>query len=347
MHFVMLGAKVGVFDNELKKKLPDSPDTTEGLRRQLPSNIFVQLLAGPSDIRKGGLGLLLTAIAWISLVIGPVLLLLLLQAQFLPYHLEWVTLVQRFAVFADVVLLWRLWPAVLNGRSKLMWRLERKGVGWRAALALAGRYIVGLTAVFVSIGLAFTAATFPGEAMDDWIGKRAWIPPNRVTARLGLPQKNMSFHDFLFNGELDRVTRRRKSLFSNTLVLPAFDALEAAKIDDPKKLDTAEHTVVLHGRHLESAVFDRADLRKADLEGAYLEGALLGEARLQDALLNYAHLQGASSTMRSFRAHRSSLRTFNARRSTMRSFRAHRSAGCIFGAGGLARGFRARSNRSA
>jgi len=28
------------------------------------------------------------------------------------------------------------------------------------------------------------------------------------------------------------VTRRRKSLFSNTLVLPHFDALEAAKIDD-------------------------------------------------------------------------------------------------------------------
>src|ERR1700736_570603 len=117
VHFVMLGAKVGVFDTELRAQLGDAPETGEGLRRQLPSNIFVQFLAGPSDIRKGGLGLILKAIAWISLVIGPVLLLLLIQVQFLPYHLEWVTWVQRFAVLVDVGLLLALWPAVLNGRS--------------------------------------------------------------------------------------------------------------------------------------------------------------------------------------------------------------------------------------
>ena len=91
VHFVMLGAKVGVYDAELRAQLGDAPETREGLRRQLPSNIFVQFLAGPGDIRKGGLGLILKAIAWWSLVIGPVLLLLLIQVQFLPYHLEWVT----------------------------------------------------------------------------------------------------------------------------------------------------------------------------------------------------------------------------------------------------------------
>jgi hypothetical protein len=118
VHFVMLGAKVGTFDLELKKQLPDPDEaktvdnisefatqrpnpreTRQGLRRQLPSNIFVQFLAGPTEIREGRLGLLLKAIAWISLVIGPVLLLLLIQAQFLPYHLEWVTWLQRFASF--------------------------------------------------------------------------------------------------------------------------------------------------------------------------------------------------------------------------------------------------------
>src|SRR5580704_3213897 len=136
VHFVMLGAKVGVYDAELRAQLGDAPETREGLRRQLPSNIFVQFLAGPGDIRKGGLGWLLKAVAWISLVIGPVLLLLLIQVQFLPYHLEWVTWVQRFAVVADVILLWLLWPAVLNRRSKLMWRLERRRKGWRGVLAL-------------------------------------------------------------------------------------------------------------------------------------------------------------------------------------------------------------------
>ena len=90
MHFVMLAAKVGTYDTELREKLSgkEADATRLGLRRQLPSNIFVQFLAGPSDIREGGLGWLLKAVAWISLVIGPVLLLLLLQIQFLPYHLD-------------------------------------------------------------------------------------------------------------------------------------------------------------------------------------------------------------------------------------------------------------------
>ncbi len=174
----MLGAKVGVYDAELRAQLGDARETRDGLRRQLPSNIFVQFLAGPGDIRKGGLGLILKAIAWFSLVIGPVLLLLLLQAQFLPYHLEWVTWVQRVAILVDVILLWLLWPAVLNGRSKLMWRLERRGKGWPGVLALTGRYIAGLTACLIPIGLAFTAATFPGEGWTSTIGNKQWIPPN-------------------------------------------------------------------------------------------------------------------------------------------------------------------------
>jgi hypothetical protein len=73
MHFVMLAAKVGTYDTELREKL--SGKEADATRRQLPSNIFVQFLAGPSDIREGGLGWLLKAVAWISLVIGPVLLL--------------------------------------------------------------------------------------------------------------------------------------------------------------------------------------------------------------------------------------------------------------------------------
>jgi hypothetical protein len=70
---------VGTFNAELGEKVPD-PDaastqdndvgravelrnTRIGLRRQLPSNIFVQFLAGPRDIRDGLLGLLLKAVA--------------------------------------------------------------------------------------------------------------------------------------------------------------------------------------------------------------------------------------------------------------------------------------------
>jgi hypothetical protein len=54
VHFVMLGAKVGVFDAELRAQLGDAPETRDGLRRQLPSNIFVQILAGGHSQRRAG-----------------------------------------------------------------------------------------------------------------------------------------------------------------------------------------------------------------------------------------------------------------------------------------------------
>ncbi len=307
VHFVMLAAKVGAYDKALRGEFGDTDKQQDADRRRLPSNIFVQFLAGPHEICHGGLGWILLAIAWISLVIGPVLLLLLIQAQFLPYHLEWVTWVQRFAIFGDVILLWALWPAVLAGRSSLEWpKLWRHPV-----LTLAS---------FFPIGLAFTAATFPGEWLDESMRNVRWIPATEtektnityakvaqgryrraVSQEIGAPEYVerhfitwTSFHDVLFNGRVDDMTRRRKSLFSNTLVLPGFDLLEAEKIDDQNKLNWAKHTFSFRARHLEGARFDRADLRKTDLEGAHLQGASLDFAQLQGTLLAQAQLQGAS-----------------------------------------------------
>jgi uncharacterized protein YjbI with pentapeptide repeats len=280
VHFVMLGAKAGVFHDELFKQLPDAPDAREALRRQLPSNIFVQFLAGPRDIREGGLGLILKAIAWSSLVVGPVLLLLLIQVQFLPYHLEWVTWVQRLAVFADVFLLWLLWPAVLDGQSKIAWPRV-----WR--------HKVFTVVSLVPIWLAFITATFPGELIDEWIGPWEIIPQNRVTAWLGQDGWT-SIHNLLFHGKVDQTTLRRKSHFSDTLVIVDFDAMEAAKIADPEKFDAVKQTLILRGLNLEGAVFLNADLRKVDLTKAQLQGASLAGAQLQGAILDSAQLQGAT-----------------------------------------------------
>jgi len=280
VHFVMLGAKAGMFHDELFKQLPDAPDAREGLRRQLPSNIFVQFLAGPRDIREGGLGLILKAIAWSSLVVGPVLLLLLIQVQFLPYHLEWVTWVQRLAVFADVFLLWLLWPAVLDGQSKIAWPQV-----WR--------HRVFTVVSLVPIWLAFITATFPGELIDEWIGPWEIIPQNRVTAWLGQDGWT-SIHNVLFHGKVDQTTLRRKSHFSDTLVIVDFDAMEAAKIADQEKFDAVKQTLILRGLNLEGAVFLNADLRKVDLTKAQLQGASLAGAQLQGAILDSAQLQGAT-----------------------------------------------------
>src|ERR1700736_175605 len=64
MHFIMLGKKASRFHTELRRQSPDrqshkstaAPDDTQKdvrdkLRRLLPSNIFVQILAGPPELR--------------------------------------------------------------------------------------------------------------------------------------------------------------------------------------------------------------------------------------------------------------------------------------------------------
>jgi len=214
------------------------------------------------------------AAAWICLVIAPLLLLLLLQFQFLSRHLASVTWVQRFAVLIDVLLIWLMWPMVLAGRGALQWpRL------WLHPDLV----ILGL----IPIGLAFTAATYPGEWLDEQIGRRRWIPLDR--AAMGFKAKAQpseptwtSIHDLLFDGTINPARRRRATLFSNTLVLPGFDVLDSAK-----------HKLDLRRRRLEGAQFTGADLSNADLRGAYLKGAVFFAARLEGVCLENADLQGA------------------------------------------------------
>lgn len=299
MHFIMLGKKASRFHNELRRQFPDSETETQKsgvapdgvhkeirdkLRRLLPSNIFVQILAGPPELRTGIFGSMLKLIALTTLVVFPILLLLLLQIQFLPFHDVAITNAQRAALILDIVLLWLLRPPILAdlsvesfGRARnLAWVV--RGFG----LALAG--VVSIAAIWFST----VVATIPGE----------W--PETALARLDRSQWRfadvavVSTHDLLFAGEVDPTTRRRKSLFSNTLVLPGFNLYDALKIDDPKKLAWKEHLFDLRGRHLEQAVLFDANLTKADLNGAQLQGAVLDGAQLQGASLDDVHLQGAS-----------------------------------------------------
>jgi uncharacterized protein YjbI with pentapeptide repeats len=136
--------------------------------------------------------------------------------------------------------------------------------------------LILVVASLIPVFFAFAAATIPDEWLDRNVAER-------------LPVR-----DHLFHGYINPVTRRRDSLFSNALVLPGFDLLEAEKIDDETKLAHAKSSFSLRGRHLENAVFDLADLRKADFEGALLKLASLKEAKLQGATLKSAQLQGAT-----------------------------------------------------
>jgi uncharacterized protein YjbI with pentapeptide repeats len=277
MHFIMLGKKASRFHNELRRQFPaegNNKEIRDKLRRLLPSNIFVQILAGPPELRTGIFGAMLKLIALTTLVAFPVLVLLLLQIQFLPFHDVTITWAQRAALSLDIVLLWLLRPPILadldiesSGRARVFSRPLR-GFGFAFAA------VTSVLAVWLSI----VVATIPGEWQET-----ALASLNQTIER-----------DLLFAGAVDGTTRRRRSPVSNTLVLSAFNLFEALKIDDPKRLEWKEHFFDLRARHLEKAVLNGADLTRADLTGAWLQGASLEDANLRGASLDGAQLQGTS-----------------------------------------------------
>jgi uncharacterized protein YjbI with pentapeptide repeats len=273
LHFVLLAGKAGIFHAELDAQITDE-ETKSRLRRQLPSNIFVQFIAGPIEVREGRVGLMLRLIAQITLLWGPLALLVFFLLQFLPYHHAPIAWWQRIAVVCDLALLWTLWPSVARGEASwIRWRDFRRGTVAAAALASLALIV-----------LVFGIVTFPGEWLDDTRLARAFISPR----------------DLLLGGRVDPVSKKPTSLWSNRLVLPGIDVIDHAKFDTEDKIAALPVTLSLRGRRLEGAVLVGAGLRKVDLTGAQLQGATLNEADLRDVDFgcgdqhNCANLRGAS-----------------------------------------------------
>lgn len=276
LHFGLLSSKVSVFDRALRDQIEDITLRTQ-LRRQLPSNIFVQFLAGPRDVRDGLIGLMLWLIALITLVIGPVALLVFLNLQFLPYHDEAVTWWQRVAVGLDLLLVWLFWPRVAGlghatedqaGTTGRMATVQR-GLTWVVMYVLTG----------LSTLLLLVFATFPGEGLDSllWPRDDPWMPNAMRSARVAL-----------ITGDVNPATRKPQSMWSNRLVLPGLNVLTEKKLDTEEKLAAVPSSISLRNRNLNGAVLSGANLRKADLVGASLNGAFLIETDLSEARLECA-----------------------------------------------------------
>ena len=288
-HFVLLSDKAKRFHQELQRQIgpfaENGAEIRKDLRRQLPSNIFVQFLAGPEDLREGWFGLLLTTIAWVTLVGGPVLLLLLLQLQFLPYDSGPITWTARVMLLVDQVLIWWLVGLILSGRSggHGWWGLKPKAAKAVSALAFSGAF-----------ALSWFVFTFPGEWED--IPYR-WPPVAWLKAPATAATK-LAFGEL--GGEGDP---KGWNWPANSLRLREFNIYTALKIK-PDDVKWKPHTFELQHRHLDYAdlslsKLDNVDLRHARLRGArldeaQLQGASLGDAQLQSASLEWAQLQGAS-----------------------------------------------------
>jgi uncharacterized protein YjbI with pentapeptide repeats len=262
VHLVLLAGRVRLFNDALSDAVSEDHIAW---RRRLPSNIFVQFLGAPAETRLGAFGWLLGAILWVTMVLAPIALILLLQVQFLPYHSLWITWTSRISLILDLGLIWWLWRNILGSRPR-----HRNARRWWSV----ANTTMAATLSAVVILFSFAVALIPGE----WQAESALSP----------------LQDWIFAGPFDPITLRQTSFFSNRLVLPGFNIYDALKIDDPKKVELKEHVIDLRGRHLENAIFRDALLPNVDLTGAYLQGTEFNRARLQGALLDFAELQGAS-----------------------------------------------------
>ncbi|HZZ25014.1 MAG TPA: pentapeptide repeat-containing protein [Roseiarcus sp.] len=270
VHLVLLTDKAKRFHQALHARIGTEDDRAM-LQRLLPINIFVQLLAGPKDIRDSAFGWLLQAIAWVTLVVAPVLLLLLMQLQFLPFHSSFITWTHRIGLVVDLTLLWWLWRKILSGREI---DFPRRRASW-AALT------IGLVVSAAAVLYSSAVAVFPGEWQEDHL-------PHFVELWRGLSLQDLAFQlpdnaSFSINGSLP-----------GTLVLSGLNIYEGLKVDDPEKVKWRDYIFRARGRDLQGANFDFASLPKVDFTGADLRGASLVNAELQGASFVEAKLQGTN-----------------------------------------------------
>jgi hypothetical protein len=236
MHLVMLTEKAKDYDQALREQIGADNLIGDKLRRQLPSNIFIQYLAGPARLRKSAFGYALGFVGWTTLAVAPVLLLLMMQLQFLPFHNSFVTWTLRFVLVLDLALIWWLWGTIRSGR-------ETGGV--RGAPFWVGRilgFAVGTVLTIAAILFSTAVATFPGEWQEDHLPGVKILPKIEPTNEMNRQfqqqpksfwdwlktSEKISLHDWIFNSPLDSITSRRLFPFSNTLVLINFQRTRSA-----------------------------------------------------------------------------------------------------------------------
>lgn len=291
IQILLLERTAAAYNDALDRTVRTSSDNAR-MRQRLANTLFAQIFAGGPRERRGPLGGMLRIIAWLTLAIAPVLVLLLFQFKLLPYHNPLITWTIRVVIVLDLFAVLVLWRAARRPDDEPGWRFTLQGlIAWLCAAALAG--------------FSWVALTFPGEPHSQWT---RFEPPSEV----GGPGIEL----LRWPGrppECQRPSPLHYAFAFDRLSLP-----EVEDVVDPEKLakmkprservyapSEQKHTHRFKDRDLTCAYLWKADLRRvdlsfarlrgadltgADLEGADLESADLEGAKLNDATLNDAHL---------------------------------------------------------
>jgi uncharacterized protein YjbI with pentapeptide repeats len=244
---------------EAIRLLEVSDERSHPLRHELGTFFLVQAIAGPERSRV--IGALLHGVAWLSLVLLPVLCLLYLQAVFVPYHSVGITMLHRCALIADLFVLTLAGVFLVRSETSFLPALRRVARHHPLRLLLAAAGFAGVAACSLFI------ATIPGERLDraDLFAAARQLD---TAWRLGetLPALGLAFGT-------------EGALLPRNLIVTDLDLTVASAAGVPRP------PFNLRGRELRFAKFDRSDLGGADLSGASLDGASFIDADLSNASL--------------------------------------------------------------
>jgi hypothetical protein len=153
LNLVLLARTAKTFEDALVRAFPEDGEARENFRMRIENTLFVQLLVGGRLEREGLNAWFLEVMAFITLALGPAVLLLMFEIMFLPYHSEWRTWLHRGLVALDLMLVWTLWPAYRSGWGVLSWPKK----SWWLAVPVVGSA--------AALTYAVVVATFPDERM--------------------------------------------------------------------------------------------------------------------------------------------------------------------------------------
>jgi uncharacterized protein YjbI with pentapeptide repeats len=294
--FILLARKALEFDAALR--LLESTDRrSHPLRLELDGSVFVQALAGPERSRV--VSAFLHAIAWATLLVLPLLLLLYMQVAFLPFHHAGVTAAQRVVIIADAGLV------LLAGVFLMRADTTFFGAFLRLAFNNPGTVAFGLAVVAGTVFFSIFAATIPGGgsrgapfgafarhldvADAGFVADTSGAGPARP---LSLRGRDLRF------ARLDRADLRQADLTGANLdgaSLKGADLRGArlgcaydGALEQPDGREKAGCT------RARGADFTGARLAEANLAGADLRGAKLDDASLEGADLSHSLAAGAT-----------------------------------------------------
>ncbi|MEH2544770.1 uncharacterized protein YjbI with pentapeptide repeats [Bradyrhizobium sp. AZCC 2262] len=319
---VLLLARTALSYNTAIDQAIPSPTANAMMRQRLANTLFAQMFAGSPRERTGWLGRSLKAMAWITLVISPIIILIAFLIAFLPYHSHSATWVHRLLILIELAVAFLFWPLVLNAQrdfdwallkhklrqltglprritgfllwpllQKRPWPLVPKGArifDWpipqqRRELRRLGHVMFQLLALFCVV-LTLLFATFPGE-------QYANLPNGREITGVSCERG--------FTKRFDRLDVTRAN-FVDGKELPR---IEKDIVDRGLYTYQSERTRILRERNLDCAIFAFADLRYVDFsdtslvgatfDNASIQGASFEGSRLGNATFNSAKLQGS------------------------------------------------------